>query len=149
MYSPVVTLHPATSSDFDYVYDLCELTMRGYVETDLGDCFDKIARNTITALLDKGLFSTLQVNGERVGAIAFEQGDAHLQLEELYVEPFRQNCRIGKAAMKIVIALAAKQEKPIRLHVLASNPAKGFYENMGFSTTLATKEVNFMERAHS
>ncbi len=149
MYSPVVTLHPATSSDFDYVYGLCELTMRVYVEADLGDCFDKIARNTIAALLDEGLFSTLQENGERVGAIAFKQGDTHIQLEELYVDPFRQNCGVGKAAMKIVIALAAKQEKPIRLHVLASNPAKGFYENMGFTTTRATKEVNYMERAHS
>ena len=76
MYLPIVTLHPATLNEFDYIYGLCELTMRGFVEADLGDCFERIARPTITALLAKGLFSTLQKNGERVGAIALEQKDS-------------------------------------------------------------------------
>ncbi|MBC7618608.1 MAG: GNAT family N-acetyltransferase [Candidatus Saccharibacteria bacterium] len=149
MYLPIVTLHPATLNEFDYIYGLCELTMRGFVEADLGDCFERIARPTITALLAKGLFSTLQKNGERVGAIAFEQKDTHFQLEELYVEPICQKRGIGGAAIKIVMAQAMTQEKPMRLHVLASNPAKVFYEKFGFAITRTTKEVNFMERALS
>ena len=147
MHPPIVTLHPATLSEFDYIYGLCELTMRGFVETDLGDCFEKIARPTIIALLAKSLFSTVHADGERVGAVAFEQNETHFQLEELYVEPDRQHRGIGGAVMKIVIAQAMKQEKPMRLHVLASNPAKVFYEKIGFSITSTTKAVNFMERA--
>src|SRR3954451_19306173 len=58
----------AASSDFRYIYGLCEATMRGYVESDLGDCFEQIARPTIQQLLERGLFHKIYVEGALVGA---------------------------------------------------------------------------------
>lgn len=135
----------ANLSDFDYIYGLCEATMRGYVEADLGDCFEAVAQPIITALLTKGLFSTIEVNGTRVGAIAMEQHETHNQLEELYVEPTQQNSGVGKAVMANVIAQARLRGKPIRLHVLASNRANEFYARQGFLVTKETKQVRYME----
>jgi ribosomal protein S18 acetylase RimI-like enzyme len=120
--------------------------MREYVEADLGDCFEAIARPTITDLIAKGLFSTIEVDGLRVGAIAGEQHETHYQLEELYVEPVSQNRGIGNAIMAVVVTQASLRGTPIRLHVLASNRARGFYERLGFMVTGTTKEVAYMER---
>lgn len=120
--------------------------MRDYVEADLGDCFEAIARPTITALVTKGLFSTIEANGMRVGAIAVEQHETHHQLEELYVEPVNQRRGVGKAVMAMVVAEASLRGVPMRLHVLASNRAREFYERQGFAVTSTTKEVIYMER---
>lgn len=147
MVSREISLSPTNREDFDYIYHLCEVTMRGYVETDLGDCFEAIARPTITALVAKGLFYMINVNGMRVGAIAVERHATHDQLEELYVDPVSQNGGVGRAVMEVVIAQARLRGKPIRLHVLASNRARGFYERLGFVVTKATQEVRYMERA--
>lgn len=147
MVPPDILLSPTKLIDFDYIYGLCEATMRECVEADLGDCFEAIARPTITALLSKGLFSTIEVNGLRVGAIAVEQHETHYQLEELYVAPAIQNRGIGKAVMAIVVTEASLRGTPIRLHVLASNRARRFYERLGFMVTRTTKEVTYMERA--
>jgi ribosomal protein S18 acetylase RimI-like enzyme len=141
-----ISLSPAGLNEFDYIYRLCEATMREYVEADLGDCFEAIAGPTIAALIAKGLFSTIEVNGERVGAVAVEQHQTHHQLEELYVQPCSQNQGVGKAVMLIVIAEAGLRRMPIRLHVLASNRARRFYERLGFVVTRAAKEVTYMER---
>ena len=64
-----VSLSPANLADFEYNYRLCELTMRGFAEADFGDCFEAIAHPIITALLTKGLFFIIEVNGLRVGAV--------------------------------------------------------------------------------
>lgn len=141
-----LSLYPASSNDFDYIYHLCEATMREYVEADLGDCFEKIALPTITTLVARGLFSLLYADGKRVGAVAIERHETHYQLEELYVAPACQNGGIGKAVVEIIVAEATSQGKPIRLHVLASNRAREFYERLGFRVTRTTKEVNYMER---
>lgn len=138
-------LRPAGADDFEYIYGLCEATMRTYVEADLGDCFEQIARPAIQGLLVRDLFSKIFVNDVLVGAIAIERHETHIQLEELYVEATSQNQGIGTMVMARVIEQSSSLCLPIRLHVLASNRARFFYERLGFSVTRSTKEVNFME----
>jgi len=138
-------LTPATADDFAYLYDLCEATMRRYVEIDLGDRFEQIARPTLQKLLQRDLFSKIHVNDVLVGAMAFELHDTHIQLEEIYVEAASQNQGVGTVVVRQLIEQSTSLGLPIRLHVLASNGARYFYEKLGFSITRSTKEVNFME----
>jgi ribosomal protein S18 acetylase RimI-like enzyme len=140
-----ITFHSATVEDFPYVYALCEKTMRSYVEEDLGDCFEKVARPTIENLLKRGLFSKLYAHQALVGAVAYERQDAHIQLEELYVEPSRQNQGLGTKVMRHLLGQSKSLSLPIHLHVLLSNPARVFYERLGFTVTRSTAVVNFME----
>jgi len=140
-----LTMRLATDDDFEYIYRLCELTMRSYVEADLGDCFERLARPTIQKLLDRGMFSRIYANGVLVGAVAYERRDTHIQLEEIYVESTRQNQGLGTQVMKRFVDQSASLALPIRLHVLASNPARAFYERLGFTVTRSTLNVNYME----
>ena len=138
-------LRPAATDDFAYIYGLCEATMREYVEIDLGDRFEEIARPTIQNLLGRDLFSKIYVNDVLVGAVASECHNTHIQLEELYVEAAIQNQGIGTMVIALLVKQSSSLGLPIRLHVLASNGARFFYEKLGFSLTRSTKEVNFME----
>ena len=122
--------------------------MRTYVEAVFGDCFEGIAHPTITALLTQELFQKVYVNDIRVGAIAAAQHATHFQLEELYLEPAHQHRGIGTMLMKQLIAQSIALGKSIRLNVLASNPARTFYERLGFSITNTTQAIYSMERSH-
>ena len=78
-----LTLQLATGDDFEYIYHLCELTMRSYVEADLGDCFERVARPTIQKLLQRGMFSRIYADDVLVGAVAYERHATHIQLEAI------------------------------------------------------------------
>jgi ribosomal protein S18 acetylase RimI-like enzyme len=138
---------PATEADFDYIYGLCERTMRAYVEASLGDCFERIARPAIAALISRNLFSKLWMGELCVGVLAVEEHPSHLQLEEIYVEPGYQNLGIGHSVLTALIERTARMGKPIRLHLLASNPALNFYDRLGFKIVRRTDSVIYMERA--
>jgi ribosomal protein S18 acetylase RimI-like enzyme len=148
MRTNALNFRPAASEDFEYIYGLCEATMRAYVEIDLGDRFEQIARPTIQNLLERQLFSKVYVNDLLVGAIASERHDTHIQLEELYIEAANQSQGVGTMVMAHLVEQSLSLGLPIRLHVLASNDARFFYEKLGFSITRSTKEVNFMEYKH-
>ncbi len=137
-------LVPATPDDFAGIYRLCEATLRGYVEADLGDCFEQVAHKALKNLLAKGAFSKMYLDGHCVGALAVEACATHVQLEELYVEPAHQSRGLGTAVMRRVMAQAAAQCKPVHLHVLASNPARAFYELLGFVITRQTRQVTYL-----
>jgi ribosomal protein S18 acetylase RimI-like enzyme len=138
-------LRLAGDDDFAYVYRLCESTMRSYVEADLGDCFEPIARPTIQKLLKRGAFFKIYANDVLVGAVAHERHETHVQLEEIYLEAAAQNRGLGTQVMKHFLDDASSLELPIRLHVLLSNPARRFYERLGFAITRSTPEAHFME----
>lgn len=140
-----LTLKAANDEDFDYVYSLSELTMRSCVETDLGDCFEKVARPTIRKLLARSLFSKIYVDGVVVGAVAYEMHSEHIQLEEIYLEPAMQRRGLGTELMKRLVERSKLLALPIRLHVLASNPARALYERLGFAVTRSTSAVIYME----
>ena len=146
MFPSKISLHPAASHDFDYIYGLCESTMRGYVEAAFGDRFISIAHPILMSLVTRGLFCLIYANGKRVGALAFERHETHYQLEEIYVEPANQNRGIGKAVVAMIVTEALAQEKPVRLQMLASNRAHTFYAREGFRITRVTPQVIYWER---
>ncbi|MBC7990352.1 MAG: GNAT family N-acetyltransferase [Luteimonas sp.] len=116
-----------------------------YVEIDFGDRFEQIARPRIRKLLDRNLFSKIYFNDLLVGAFASERHETHIQLDELYIEPKSQKRGVGTRVMAHVLEQSLSLRLPVRLHVLASNGARLFYENLGFFVTRSTKEMNFME----
>ncbi|GMN78364.1 GNAT family N-acetyltransferase [Variovorax sp. V512] len=114
------------AGDADFLFDLCEATMRGYVEQVWGSWNAAGVRAHLAEQARAGAFFALDLDGMRVGAVAFEQHDTHIQIEEMYIVPSWQNRGIGSAVVTHIVSLASREQVPVRLRVLASNPRTPF-----------------------
>lgn len=141
-----VVLKTMHAQDGEYLYHLCEATMRGYAESIWGSWNESAAAEALAKGASDGSFSSIMVNGKRVGAVSVERHGSHHQLEQLYIEPTFQNRGIGTAVVRRIIAEAQREHRPVRLKVLTSNPARTLYERLGFAVTESSTEFHFMER---
>jgi ribosomal protein S18 acetylase RimI-like enzyme len=139
--------------DFEFLYDLCRSTMERYVIAAWGEWCDEIVRSQLLDGLKANAFNSIfivrEVSGKqirsRVGAIAVERHDTHIQIEDLYILEEFQNQGIGTSIILDIIAEAHQSDKPVRLRVLSSSPAKLLYERLGFVVVQTTPERYFME----
>ena len=141
----VVEFRPMSVNDSDYLYDLCEATMRRYIEVVWGHWNESGSRSFFRDAVAKGEFDSICNNGERVGAVSVQIHPSYHQLEQLYIEPSHQNQGYGTVVVGKILAAAARDSKPVRLRVLKPNPAKRLYERLGFVVTQTTAERYFME----
>ncbi len=81
-----------------------------------------------------------------IGVFVVKRCPAHIQLEQIYLLPEYQRAGIGTALINSLLAEASQSKLPVRLHVMAVNPAKSFYKRFGFIVTEATSEFFFMEK---
>jgi ribosomal protein S18 acetylase RimI-like enzyme len=95
--------------------------------------------------LKNDAFNSIFIGRSRVGAIAVERHDTHIQIEDLYILEEFQNQGIGTSIILDLIAEARQSDKPVRLRVLSSSPAKLLYERLGFVVVQTTPERYFME----
>lgn len=136
--SPSFELVAMTAEDSEYLYALCDATMRGYVEATWGQWNEAAVRAGLTGVVDRGLASTVLVGGKRMGALVCNDTKDPVVLEQLFIDPAHQRQGLGSA---IVLELQRKARAPgkgITLSVLKVNPAKGFYERLGFKVVQVT-----------
>jgi GNAT superfamily N-acetyltransferase len=88
----------------------------------------------------------IQIDDTAVGVFVVERCPTHIQLEQIYLLPEYQRMGIGRVLLERLIAEALQSKIPIRLRVMAVNPAKNFYEQHGFIITEATTEFFSMEK---
>ena len=141
-----VGLRAATMDDMQFVYEVTEVAMRGYVEQTFGPWIPEIQKEIIGKSFDASTHQIVLVEGEPAGILAVEVRDSHLQLEKIYLLPAFQRQCIGSQLVKQLIYSVSKSNKPIRLRVLAANSgARRFYERLGFVVTEVTPQRVFME----
>jgi ribosomal protein S18 acetylase RimI-like enzyme len=133
------------SSDVDYLFSLCESSMRGYIEAIAGTWNAGAVRAGLLAGLEAGGFRGIIVDNVRVGALAFETHATHIQIEQLFIKKEFQNVGTGTLVLQGIIDQARMRGKPVRLRVLSSNPAKALFDRLGFVTISQTYERYFME----
>jgi ribosomal protein S18 acetylase RimI-like enzyme len=134
-----------THSDFEFLYALCRSTMECYVISAWGKWCDEIVRSQLLDGLNANTFQGIFVDRLRVGAIAVERHDTHIQIEDLYILKEFQNQGIGTSIILDLIEEARQSFKPVRLRVLSSSPARILYERLGFVVVQTTPERYFME----
>jgi ribosomal protein S18 acetylase RimI-like enzyme len=88
----------------------------------------------------------IQIGDVAVGVFLVERFATHIQLEQIYLLPEYQRLGIGSALIKSLIAESSQSQLPIRLRVMVINPAKKFYEKIGFLVTEVTSEFFLMEK---
>jgi len=72
-------------------------------------------------------------NGQPVGRLLVDQGAREVTLVDVALLPECRNRGIGKYLLEELLAQAATARKPVRLHVVKTNPARRLYERLGFS----------------
>ena len=119
--------------------------MECYVIAAWGEWCDEIVCSQLLDGLNANAFQGIFVNRLRVGAIAVERHDTHIQIEDLYILKEFQNQCIGTSIILDLIEEARQSFKPVRLRVLSSSPARILYERLGFVVVQTTPERYFME----
>jgi ribosomal protein S18 acetylase RimI-like enzyme len=90
-------------------------------------------------------YSIIQCRGEDVGAISVERHPDFIKLSQLVILPQHQNKGIGTSLVRELALEARQAGTPLRLRVLKNNPARRFYERLGFRVSSTTPERVYME----
>lgn len=69
----------------------------------------------------------------RIGRMLVDRTEREITLVDIALLPEYRNAGIGSRLVQDLLAEAAVAGKPVRLHVLKSNPALRLYERLGFS----------------
>jgi GNAT superfamily N-acetyltransferase len=140
-----IQLREATGNDDEFIYRLIEATMRAYVENIWGTFSEERNHRTIAETIRARNCSIIQLEDQDIGVLTVERQSAQIRLTQLYILPSHQNQGIGASLVRGLAREARESGKPLRLSVLAGNPAKRLYEREGFRVTKVTPERVSME----
>lgn len=87
----------------------------------------------------------VQSDGRDIGLLVVVREPSHIRLQQIFIQGDFQRRGIGTAILRALKDEAREASLPIRLRVLASNPARHLYEREGFVVTERTSEYTYME----
>jgi ribosomal protein S18 acetylase RimI-like enzyme len=127
------TLRPASEADFDFLYELHEVTMRDYVAATWG-WDDQLQREMFKKSYGDKPRSIVVVGGVDNGVVYIERRAEHVYLEVVELHPRVQRRGIGAAIVRSLIEQAAAARLPAALRVLKVNVgARRLYQRLGFA----------------
>jgi ribosomal protein S18 acetylase RimI-like enzyme len=135
-----VTLRPASGEDADLVFRITEACMKDYAERTWGSWDEERTRQSFVPATHE----IVQYQGQDIGCIERSRASSKVSLNKLYILPAYQNRGIGTALMRQIMDDAGSAKKSIHLTVLLVNPARRFYERLGFVVTHSTAERHHM-----
>jgi ribosomal protein S18 acetylase RimI-like enzyme len=145
MSSPFFTLRLANSDDAPLFYSVIDLTMREFILAIWGRWDEARVQSEALADSISPNSQVIQVGNMAVGVLMVERFPTHIQLVQIYLLPEYQKLGIGTTLLQNLITEAKQSQIPVRLKVMAVNPAKLFYEQLGFIVTAKTPEFFSME----
>lgn len=91
--------------------------------------------------------SVIVVGAVDAGILLVESSPSEMHLHILYLLPTFQGLGIGSTLVSSLQREAAERQVPLRLKVLKVNPAKRFYERLGFNVQEETEHFFCMQNA--
>lgn len=140
------TLRQASVDDAPLFYRVIDQTMHEFIVATWGAWDESRVQRESREDSSSSNAQVIQVGNVAVGVFLVERLITHIQLEQIYLLPEYQGLGIGTALLNSLIAEAVQSKVPVRLRVLAVNPAKSFYKRFGFVVTEATPDFFFMEK---
>ena len=144
---PEPQLRPASAADADFIVGVIETTMRAHVERTWGAFNADETRRRVLDSIEAQTYSVIQSEGRDIGAFALVRASSYMVLDQIFILPAYQNKGIGTDLIRTAAREARAVGKPLRLRVLAVNPARRLYEREGFAVTAVTPERIYMELA--
>ncbi len=144
--TPAFTLRPARVEDAPLFYHLIDRTMRSFIVDTWGQ-WDE-ARIQREALEDSqsSKAQIIEIGGIAVGVWVVDRSPDRIHLEQIYLLPAYQRRGIGTKLLNMLIREANQADCPLTLQVIAINPAKQFYDRLGFGVVEATPAFFRMEK---
>lgn len=86
----------------------------------------------LAARFDAKAYSVIERRGVAIGYLWVHRSTDELRIVDLALLPEHRGAGIGTELLNDVIAEAKELGVPVRLSIVASNPARRFYERLGF-----------------
>jgi len=119
--------------------------MREYVVATWGSWREEESRRETVEQVTAGRSQIIELDGTPIGVQLVDRPGTHIQVVQLYIAKAFQRRGFATELLKRLLAEARESSLPIRLRVLAVNPAKRLYERLGFVVVESTPERHFME----
>jgi ribosomal protein S18 acetylase RimI-like enzyme len=138
-------LRPSNIDDAPLFYSVIDQTMRNFILAAWGRWDEARVQSEALADSISPNSQIIQIGNLAVGVLMVERFPTHIQLVQIYLLPEYQRLGIGTVLLKNLMAEAQQSQIPVRLKVMIINPAKLFYEKIGFIVTAETPEFFSME----
>lgn len=135
-----VQLRPATHEDVDWLEFLYESAMRPHVER-AGAWDPELFRGSF----DPDITMVVEVDGVESGMLEVEHQPGAVVLRDIQLDPMVQGRGVGTALVRGVMAQGRARGVPVRLRVLAGNPARRLYARLGFVPYVEEQDATRME----
>jgi GNAT superfamily N-acetyltransferase len=130
----IIMLRAARPDDYGFAKKTYYETMRWLIERLFGWDEEREDRKFAEQFKLEGV-RIITADGRDVGWIQTLPADGAIYLGQLYVVPAWQRRGIGSEILRRLIADARNQGKALTLSVVKINPARRFYETLGFRVT--------------
>jgi len=127
-----VQLRQATPADSDFAYQVKKAALGEYVAKTWG-WDEEFQLEYHRKDFDPSVIQIMTVDDSDVGWVVFTRSDDEIQVNEIYILPEHQRQGIGSHLINQLLEEAQEKGVPVTLGVLKVNPARRFYEKLGFS----------------
>lgn len=127
-------LRPATAADLDFAWRIYREAAKPLAEAVM-PWREAAQREAVARALASGEAQVIEAGGAPAGWLQVHEDAEALGLRHLYLAAAARGRGLGSAVIAALCERAAAAGKPLRLTVLARNPARGLYARLGFRET--------------
>ena len=145
-----LSLRAATSDDEPFLFEVfvgTRLDEFRFLDEQQQQAIIRMQYNAQRSQYDDGFpeaeSSIILLDGVPAGRMIVNESEREFSLVDIALLPEYRKAGVGTRLLKELLDRAVVARKPIRLHVLKSNPALRLYERLGFS--LANEESMYLE----
>ena len=139
-----IGLRSSTSADSEFVYQTKKAALGKYIAQTWG-WDEQFQREYHRKDFDPSVIQIVTLQDKGVGWVVFTRSDDQIQINDLYILPEYQRRGIGSHLVSKLLEEAREKHIPVRLGVLKVNPARRFYEKLGFAVVGETETHYQME----
>jgi GNAT superfamily N-acetyltransferase len=127
-----VTFRSTTHEDEAFAFHVREMTMRDYVMETWGVWNADEAQAQINEDIRSSRSQIIVIDGHDAGVLRVDEFDTHIHVDQLWILPEFQRQGFGRIILLWLLEQSKAKGLPLRLWVLRVNPARVFYERLGF-----------------